>query len=443
MRKLTVAACLFTLASAWPAQAQSSAVAPAGAGQPPSVQAQPAESSMDSGWPTWLKLNFVERGRLESWRGTSPEDTYYLNRIRLQAEVRPAAWLRGVVQFQDARVAGYALPVKPASMFNELDLRQAFVDITPPGSGVVVRPGRQELAFGDGRLVAPSDWGNVTRTFDGLSVALSRARWTVTLFATQPVIIDPTRFDERQRGDWFSGAYLGLTTRSRRAWDAYVLVKAQDRAVDERGRRGDLRVATFGLRAAGPLPSRFDYTLEGAIQRGHVAQAPLEAWAAHVTLARTLSTAGWRPRVAFDYDAASGDKSRLDGKAGTFDALYPSNHARWGLTDRVSWRNMEHVGLTLGVTPRRDTRVSGGWHRLWVREQADGYYNGAGTRVPPTGPASGRRLGDAIDAQVTIDVTKYVSVNAGVGRFLVGPFLREANRQRDQWLRFVMWRVAF
>jgi hypothetical protein len=394
--------------------------------------------------PKWFKFSFLNRGRVEQWTGTLVPDTYYLNRLRLQADVLPTRWLRAVVQVQDARVAGFSAPVAPATAFNELDLRLAFVDVKHAPSSTAWRLGRQELQFGDGRLVAPSDWGNVTRTFDAIAMRWTRQQWTVTSFAAAVVAIDSRDLDERRRGEWLYGAYVTLAeTTSKRVWEPYVFVKTNDTALDERGGPGDAASVTAGLRAVGTVTPRVDYNVEAAYQGGHASGDTHRAWAAHAGGGFTWTTAAWKPRAGADYDAASGDGARRDGMRGTFDPLFPSTHAKWGLADRVSWRNMAHFGATLTVTPRRATTLGGGWHRNWLRETADGYYNGSGVRVPALRPSTSRHLGDSLDAQVTLDITRHLNVNAGIGYFFVGPYLREALDQQDQWTQFVMWRVVF
>ncbi len=432
-------------------------VPPAAAQAPPAPQvtrppAQPTTPSVPGSTPAatavppaWFKLSFLQRGRLEAWRGTVSPDTYFLNRVRVQAEVMPASWLRAVVQLQDARVADYAAKVKPTGMFNEIDLRLAFAEVKHARSRVTARLGRQELEFGDGRLVAPSNWGNVTRSFDAALVTVARKPWAVTTFAAQLVLIDSEAFDRGKPGEYFYGAYGQFTTpKAKRVFEPYALVRTRDRAVDERGRAGDALTATVGLRAAGTLPGQVDYNAEAAYQGGHNADDTIRAWAMHAGAGIIVSQRAWKPRFGVDYDRASGDRARRDGKKGTFDPLYPSSHAKWGLSDRVSWSNMQHAGALLSVAPRKTTKVQAGVHRYWVVERADGYYNGSGARVAPLASASSDHLGDSVDLEVTVRPTKFLAINAGVGYFFVGPFLREANRLHDdQWTHFLMWTFTF
>ncbi|MGL1386193.1 alginate export family protein, partial [Vibrio parahaemolyticus] len=49
---------------------------------------------------------------------------------------------------------------------NPLDVRQVYVEFGAKTSGWNFRAGRQELIYGEERLVGASNWGNVGRSFD-------------------------------------------------------------------------------------------------------------------------------------------------------------------------------------------------------------------------------------------------------------------------------------
>src|SRR5262249_46537050 len=158
-----------------------------------------AASTSESKLPEWLQLGGQIRGRFEDPSGTSAannvSNAYYLSRIRIDLGIKPVSWLRFFAQAQDQRVADYATSPAPNTIYNPIDLRQAFAEINTEGTvGVKVRAGRQELIFGAERLIGASDWG-ISRTFDAVDLTLSKGRAKVDLFGGSVVLIDPTRFD--------------------------------------------------------------------------------------------------------------------------------------------------------------------------------------------------------------------------------------------------------
>lgn len=160
--------------------------------------------------PPWLQVGGQIRGRVEFPSGTSlinnSEDGYYASRIRVSLGVKPTRWLSFFAEGQDARTEGYNLAVAPTTLYNPLDLRQGYVELSFRRRFVKLRAGRQELAFGGERLIGPADWG-MSRTFDALDLTVGRDNARVDFLAGSAVAIDPTRFDRHKPGEHFYGAY--------------------------------------------------------------------------------------------------------------------------------------------------------------------------------------------------------------------------------------------
>lgn len=388
-------------------------------------------------------MTWQYRGRVEDWNtGFAVADSDHLNRLRMQTEVTPVNWFRAVVQVQDARTVDYSLVAKPTNMYNQFDLRLGFVDFKHKQSGTTYRGGRQEFNFGEGRLVSAGDWSNVGRSFDGASMQWARKQGVMTVFATSVVFIDSKGWDEHLKGQQFyGGLYTWTGKKSKRVFEPYVFVKAQDTAVDERGNIGDALVTTVGLRAVGPINAHLDYNVETAWQGGHYAQDDHRAWAVHLGGGTTFG-GSWKPRVGVDYDAASGDSASKDGKRQTFDVLFGTNHAKFGLVDNIAWRNMEHLGVVFTAAPAKEVKVTSGWHRNWIRDLHDGYYIGAGNKAK-TKATNERLFGDTIDLQVAVDLTKHLSVLFGTGYMFAGPDQALGVGRDNAFHQFFMWRVVF
>jgi hypothetical protein len=113
---------------------------------------------LNDDWPSWLQVGLHYRGRVEGSSGLGSgggrDDTYYLNRIRLNTSVSVNSWLRGFAQFQDAQTLAYDVANHPTSHTNTVDLRQGYIEAFQPGTASVgVRVGRQTLSYGNERLV--------------------------------------------------------------------------------------------------------------------------------------------------------------------------------------------------------------------------------------------------------------------------------------------------
>src|SRR5262249_11843960 len=177
----------------------------------------------------------------------------------------------------------------------------------------------------------------------------------------------------------------------------------------------------------GKLPACFDYGVEAAGQTGAIASDPLRAWAGHWVLGYTLGAVKTTPRLLVEYNYASGDRSSSDGRRGTFDQLFPTNHNKDGTTDQQGWRNMEMVraGSELKLRPKLTASLS--YLSLWLARGADAFYNASGVALfrLPAG-ASGRHVGHETDAVFLYSISKQYTLGAGYAHLWAGRFLKQA-----------------
>jgi hypothetical protein len=131
---------------------------------------------VNSELPNWLRLGGEERVRFEDIDGIgyqNADNSYLLQRLRLNLDATPLPWLKLSFQAQDSLVFFTNVSPAPSSQKDSLDLRVGYVQVGDSEAGPIsVRAGRQGLNFGEGRLVADPNWSNVGRTFDGVPLIL-------------------------------------------------------------------------------------------------------------------------------------------------------------------------------------------------------------------------------------------------------------------------------
>ena len=175
---------------------------------------------------------FFEWFRNEDWGSIPGDDGYMLQRYMAHLDLHWNDRARVFVQLKSGLEGGRRSGPRPVDE-DKLDLGQAFLDVALISSGerkLVVRAGRQEMAFGHQRLVSYREGPNVRRSFDGLRATLRTRAWTVDAFATRPAQTEPGFFDDGPDPDrrfWGAQAtralgrsvsldlyYLGLTNKS-------------------------------------------------------------------------------------------------------------------------------------------------------------------------------------------------------------------------------------
>ncbi|HET7217573.1 MAG TPA: alginate export family protein [Vicinamibacterales bacterium] len=397
--------------------------------------------------PSWLRVRgeFRERveGLVNSGFTEGRDDVYYLSRFRFTATLTGTA-IAATVQVHDARVGDKSIGPSGAPFKAAFDLRQAAVDIGTARAPLAVRLGRQEIAFGDQRLVGHANWLNSGRTFDAARVMLRTKDAQVDLFAASVVRILDDEFDKSGNGNRFAGVYVtsGALVPEGTA-EPYVFWRRDANLRSESGVVDALHQVTAGGRFVGKIPARLDYNLEAAIQRGSLGPDSIRAWAGHWQVRQMFPGRG-APRAVAEYNYASGDADPADGIRGTFDQLYPTAHDKYGLADQVGWRNIHHARVGFDVTPIRATPITVSYHSYWLAEARDALYAASGAPIArvPSGAAS-TRVGQEIDVQVSRALMPQLALAAGYSHLVAGPFLEEATPGKSYSGPFVMVTYVF
>jgi hypothetical protein len=393
-----------------------------------SGKVQPLQTAV---FPSWITLDMDLRARTEAQTAINylpgNAQVYELTRIRGAMQIRPANWLTAYVQFHDTHALELPLKFTASNMRDNFDFRQAYVDfhIKP----VSVFAGRQELKFGDERLVGIRDWTNNSRTFDGFDARIGEKN-RVDLFSASVVTIHPTALDMHAGGLNFHGAYGSINT-----WvphttiEPYVFVKAMPRVQSQQKLFGTETEVTPGLRFSNNAPAGFDYIVEGAINRGSYSNDSIHAGAAYAKAGYTAAYMPWKPRLQGEYDYATGNAHRNTQRISTFDQQYPSSHNAFGLVDLFGWENIRQARVNLSLTPLPHWTVLIQQEFLRVATRKDGVYSGSGSEFlkPPTGGFATDGIGRGFDASMKYVYHDYWVVNAGVGHFSPGELMAQNN----------------
>ena len=247
-------------------------------GNPLVSQAQPIPTphlsdNLNKQLPRWVRFSGEYRGRLEGFAGGgfgNNEDAYWLNRVRLNMSLIPTRWLKFQFQAQDSQVSGQNAKPDGPPFEDTLDLRTAYVELMDPENGTVgFRVGRQELVFGEQRLVGHVSWLNTARSFDAVRGTFRYKGYRLDAFAAGVVTIREDEFNKRLDGNNFHGLYGSMASLVPKAViEPYVFWRLAPRLTTEFGTLCNLDFQTIGFRWVGKLPANFDYGIEIAGQTG-------------------------------------------------------------------------------------------------------------------------------------------------------------------------------
>jgi hypothetical protein len=294
--------------------------------------------------------------------------------------------------------------------------------------------GRQELVYGEQRLVGHVSWLNTARTFDAALGSFHHGNVRVDAFAASVVNIRDGEFNRHRDGDNFHGIYGKIDKIVPKGLlEPYVFWRLSRGVGSELGGPpGKMSFFTPGFRFVGLLPRGFDYSVEMAMQQGSRAADDVGAWAGHWRAGYTVAQARWKPRLIAEYQYASGDKDPRDGRRGTFDQLYPTPHDKIGLADQVGWRNVSALRLGAEIKATKKLTLTPNYHNIWLASRFDALYNVAGLAVARSANGTaGTHVGHEADIQALYAWNKTLSLAAGYAYLWSGDFLKKTTAGKN------------
>jgi hypothetical protein len=409
-------------------------------------------SDYASFWPSWFQASVTYRGRLENQSGLgfarNASDTYYLSRLRIEANVRLNKYVSFFGMTQDTRVSGYNNPGKrPSNMVDAFDLRQAYVDIHHQSKtqSFAFRFGTQYLDMGSKRLIAVSSWSNATPAYHAARFSYSGHGISANFFAaTRISAIKAYKFNEPRIGENVYGAYFSMDKLVPKAKiEPYLFWRTQPKVTDENKHAGNSDLATAGLRFLGKPNKRLDYSVEVAIQRGTYAQDSVSAWAGNWSVGYVLSTSAAKPKLTFEYNHATGDKSKGDGTRGTFDQLYASNHSNYGIADQIGWRNTRNYRIGIETEAGSRVKIQLDVNDFYLATIHDALYSDNGSAVITNAKATSSHIGWEPDIRVTFKANKRLTIGTGFARLFCGEFLKQSTQGNSFTYPYVYWEYRY
>ena len=390
--------------------------------------------------------------------GGHTSDDLMLLRTLVHVGYNPTPWLSVYVEGRDSR--GFWDEASPNPDQDTMDLHQAYVRIgNPELFPVSLKVGRQELIYGDERLIGQSDWTNVRRTFDAAKLRYEVEGFWVDAFVSRPVVVWDDHFNESDSQDWFSGVYASSTKLI--PWqesEFYFLSRNTGNgspqfygpSPDPQGATArDIYTIGFHFKSLPGKLGGWDYNIEADGQFGRyketTAGAPAsvagknlvqQAYAAVASVGYSWTEAPGKPRIGLEYLYSSGDSNATDGTHGTFDNLFPTNHRQFGMMDIFSWENDQILRFMGTIQPLKSLTLTADYRLIWLADTHDSLYTNKGARrgglsaTDGTGyginPNFSSYVGSEIDLVATYTINRYASLQAGIARFFVGDYVKSS-----------------
>ncbi len=381
--------------------------------------AESAEAKEPKLWPDKIKVGGEFRTRVElrtneDLNSAVPDnDVFVLLRTRVYLDLNPTSYVRLFAMFQDSETLGQ----NAASIFKVPDRRklyQAFLYLKNDAPLVTsLKMGRQEMIYGDERLIGAFNWSNLGRSFDGAVVRLENAHFWLDLFGT--------RIHPAGKENQFAGAYGHWKGFPQGELEAYALYLHGSKSGLN---GGSLSIVTIGSRLKGKFKKNYDYGFEGAYQTGTSGGSTVSAFATHLRFGYTFPL-GFKPRLGIEYNFASGDENPGTGKVTTFNNLFPTNHDKYGYMDLFSWKNLHDIRFSFDTQPLEWLKTKLDYHAFFLPDPANGAFLASGAQWRAGAPGAGHFAGQEVDLLFTFKPWKYFDALVGYSVFFPGTFFSD------------------
>ncbi|HEY8990940.1 MAG TPA: alginate export family protein [Luteolibacter sp.] len=351
------------------------------------------------------------------------------------------AWFSAFVEGRDA--SGHE-DVKADDVF---DLHQAYFTLgNAKEFPLTTKIGRQEMVYGDERLIGKGDWNNTGRSFDAIKLRLENGFGWIDAFTGRVVVVDDGNFNVSNDYDQFSGLYAG--TKKLIPWQetqAYFLARnygvkgpnavSPGNPGSPSTQRDIYTLGTFWKSDPDVLQG-WDYLFETAYQFGSVynkkqnQRLDQDSYAIFANAGYTWKKTWGKPRLGLAYDHGSGDSNAKDDKVETFENLFGTQHRPYGLMDLAGARNMHIPKITFAVRPVNGLSLHADFMGFYLADTGDFFYPESGSGRSGNGygikPGNSSFAGTELDLYANYKVTNWANLQLGYGHFFVGDYVKQS-----------------
>ena len=367
-------------------------------------------------WSPFLQARFRQETRLDPYGplGDVADSSHFVTtRVRFGLG---ATWkfIRTMMQIQDVRLFGTRPGFDDGSA---LALHQGIIEI---GSDIgYVRLGRQEINYGNQRMIGALDWLMAARSFDGLRLhGFFGEKLELDIFGSmlsrqQNFVVDDTVEPlqvETNNGSYLATANLSYAHSKGLYLEAYVLYR-HDRpvSIDTLNLKND--IVSPGIYITGVPVAGLKYTGEFTIQGGRQSDESFFAFAVSGDLDYTFDVA-WTPTINGGFAYATG--AAQDGKVDEFNNFFPTNHKFYGAADLFGLRNLidGHVHLAVKA-PNAPVGVRLGIYNFALANPSARWSNAGGVTFGQNVDNSVRNLGQEVDVIFKWSFLPGISLSGG------------------------------
>lgn len=321
-------------------------------------------------------------------------------------------------------------PLIPEIEQNDLSLHQAFIDYRHKSSWLL-RIGRQELSYGNHRLITFREGPNTRLTFDGIILKYKSGKRKIELLTISPVISKKGVFDDQSFTDWIAGIYATESIVQKWLKADYYFIHFTSSRRQYNFVKGKENRQIVGIRVFSENPAT-NYELEANYQFGKFNDLHINAYGIsfdinHKLLPRKNVTVG----IAGNY--ATGDRNNNDKQLNTYNLLF--SKPQYGLAAPIGASNIVTVNPYVKFNLIRKINIYAGGNFMWRQSNQDGTYSPGAIETRPKPQmmfaSAKKEIGTLWVLETALLLNRYVTFAMDASYFVGGNYVKETGKGKD------------
>jgi hypothetical protein len=304
------------------------------------------------------------------------DGAFLLQRIMVHTNLVVSPYLRFFGELKSGLESGRSTGPRPYIDEDRLDVNQVFIDVDLfPGhqTDLLVRAGRQELAYGASRLISENEGPNVRLAFQGYRAVIKTKWLAADGFYSRPVDNLPGIFDDKTSDkNKLYGIYLTipLAAATENLLDVYLIGNINDKAVYLKETSAENR-RSWGIRIYRKQIVAVTYDLETIYQEGKFGNSRIRAYGIVARLNYNFSVGRLLKTISLVGQVASGDRGKA-GELNTFNPLY--TRVYYGIGAPYWPSNIKQITPSADFRLGKQVVLTADVHFLWRDNINDGLY---------------------------------------------------------------------
>jgi Alginate export len=352
-------------------------------------------------------------------------------RVMAHTNIELGNKVRIFVQLGSTFRFGNPNPLTPEIDENQLSLHQAFIDYNFHKNWTV-RLGRQEISYGNNRLITFREGPNTRLTFDAaiLKYHSKKRKWDI--FALTPVISRKGVFDDQSFEDAVVGIYATeYVIPHKLLLDSYTIFFNSDRRKYNYVAGHESRETT-GLRIYSENPI-FNYEIEASYQNGKFNNQEISAFGINTDVNYKVFTKN-NFILGLSGNYTSGDKNQNDNQLNTYNSIF--SKPPFGLVAPIGLSNIVSINPYLKINPSPKTYIFAGAYLLWRQSNQDGTYSlGTSAETRPNltllFASTKKDIGKLLVLESNFSINKHLTLGFDASYFLAGNYVKETGKGKD------------